>query len=308
MSSQRTSGGRTRRQHQEVPTRRRSLRLNPSPTRTPAQPSLPATILPSQEAEAAHAPVRRSRREAAEREAEHSEPTTRRRRNSRSAVMATERARVYILEIVTQPEGAFLTAHSNTYSNLGPLPMVLRLRVRDSRTGEEIAAEDDHPYLVAHVSLWDEEGEEMISPPNQTLFRGSLVASPQIFRDYRDATEFATFFIFQSLQVSQIGNWRLSVGLVGLWPAAIVPRRSARRISAESPRTGGDFARVFGRVLNIGPQFTNSEAYQQTDSEIARFLDDLRSQGASINSPPRGGNSSSSVRQSNSSDTGQSNG
>ncbi|KIM56495.1 hypothetical protein SCLCIDRAFT_1220300 [Scleroderma citrinum Foug A] len=129
--------------------------------------------------------------------------------------------RTYVLDVVQHPQR---TAEfgSATLSRL-PLapPIVVQLIVRD-RFGNSIIPEMELPFLIAHLSLFSDDGTRPLdmgasptgdTPPRRLLY-GNLVSSPQKLRDL--SGRLGLYFLFPDVSIRWRGRFQLGVSLLRL--------------------------------------------------------------------------------------------
>lgn len=133
------------------------------------------------------------------------------------------RGREYTLSLVSVPVQC-----TTTGGGLCEPPLIAQVMVKNTAAsesgaawvpaGSEILAEDDLPYLVASVSLWDAAGVTQIVPSSyrdRDAIRGNLTVSGQIYQDAEGLSRI--FFVFPGLQITRPGSWKIGVSLIGLW-------------------------------------------------------------------------------------------
>lgn len=188
------------------------------------------------------------------------------------------RGREYSLKIVSLPVQCTTTGHS-----LCEPPLIAQLVVRSTNEpdGVDVLAEEDLPYLIANVSLWNAEGTTQVFPqPDLTVsspLRGDLVASGQIYRD-TDGNE-RIFFVFKSLQILRPGRWKLGVSLIAIWPEP-----NSQNTDAGTVLVGIKSSTSTVAVPEDSP-LTASNI--QIDRDTRELLETLRDQGADISGSER---------------------
>ncbi|KAJ6581222.1 velvet factor [Mycena capillaripes] len=142
-----------------------------------------------------------------------------------------KRHRSYQLNVVQHPQK---TAEFG-YANLSRLPLtpptVVQLTVRDSH-GNSIVPQEELPFLIAHLSLFAENGMtplDMGSSPTgyrqgapQPILYGNLVSSVDHLEDQNG--NMGLFFLFPDVSVRWRGRFQLGISLV----------RIGRRVAAMS--------------------------------------------------------------------------
>lgn len=183
--------------------------------------------------------------------------------------------REYALSIVSQPVQCTITG-----SGLCEPPLIVQLVVKATSEPDapEVVVEEDLPYLIANVSLWDASGRDQVfpqlgsAPQRPTAMRGDLVTSGQVYRD-TDGRD-RIFFVFRSLQIVRQGQWRLGVSLISIRPA-----EDADQCDAGTVLVGVKSSAVTNAVPEDSPlAFSNV----QIDRRTRRLLETLRDQGADL--------------------------
>ncbi|EIW79198.1 hypothetical protein CONPUDRAFT_138355 [Coniophora puteana RWD-64-598 SS2] len=161
-----------------------------------------------------------------------------------SSFLNDSQTRSYELDVVQHPQR---TAEfgSATLSRL-PLspPIVVQLIVKD-RFGNSIIPDVELPFLIAHLSLYSEDGTRQLdmgtSPdatsttaPRRRLLYGNLVSSPQKLRDLQG--RLGLYFLFPDVSIRYRGRFQLGISLL--------------RISIPSCRTDA------AGVMSLGEQGT----------------------------------------------------
>ncbi|EGN92194.1 hypothetical protein SERLA73DRAFT_79797 [Serpula lacrymans var. lacrymans S7.3] len=97
-------------------------------------------------------------------------------------------------------------------------PIVVQLIVRD-RFGNSIIPEMELPFLIAHLSLFTDDGRPLdvgSSPtgevPPRRLLYGNLVASPQKLRDLQG--RLGLYFLFSDVSIRWRGRFQLGIALL----------------------------------------------------------------------------------------------
>ncbi|KAJ7807177.1 velvet factor-domain-containing protein [Mycena olivaceomarginata] len=125
--------------------------------------------------------------------------------------------RSYQLNIVQHPQ----KAAEFGYANLSRLPltptMVVRLTVRDAN-GNSIVPQDELPFLIAHLSLFTENGIASLDMGSSTtgqpppILYGSLVSSLNHLEDHNG--NMGLFFLFPDVSIRWRGRFQLGVTLL----------------------------------------------------------------------------------------------
>ncbi|KAJ7829654.1 velvet factor-domain-containing protein [Mycena olivaceomarginata] len=125
--------------------------------------------------------------------------------------------RSYQLNIVQHPQ----KAAEFRYANLSRLPltptMVVRLTVRDAN-GNSIVPQDELPFLIAHLSLFTENGIASLDMGSSTtgqpppILYGSLVSSLNHLEDHNG--NMGLFFLFPDVSIRWRGRFQLGVTLL----------------------------------------------------------------------------------------------
>jgi len=136
-----------------------------------------------------------------------------------SSFLHENQNRSYHLEIVQHPQR---TAEfgSATLSRL-PLapPIIVQLIVQD-RFGYETIPEMELPFLVAHLSLFSDDGTRQLdmgtsptgeAPPRRLLY-GNLVSSPQKLRNLQG--RLGLYFVFSDVSIRWRGRFQLGISLL----------------------------------------------------------------------------------------------
>ncbi|KIY70774.1 hypothetical protein CYLTODRAFT_429820 [Cylindrobasidium torrendii FP15055 ss-10] len=125
--------------------------------------------------------------------------------------------RSYQLEVIQHPEktAEFRNAHLSRLP-LNP-PLIVRLIVRDT-SGNLVMPEVEIPFLLAHLSLYSEDGQTRLDDPGQwgedgpPLLYGNLVASLDILEDAPGRQ--GLFFVFPDVSVRWEGRYQLQLTLM----------------------------------------------------------------------------------------------
>ncbi|ORX89783.1 hypothetical protein K493DRAFT_65468 [Basidiobolus meristosporus CBS 931.73] len=128
--------------------------------------------------------------------------------------------RHFDLTIVQQPDnGCACGDDTRDRVPLDP-PFIVQLVIRDGH-GNELPCGEDIPFLVAHVSLWSEDGSEprdiIQSAEGATrLLLGSSASSVNTCADPESELRQASYFVFGDLSVRVSGKYRLGVSLANI--------------------------------------------------------------------------------------------
>ncbi|KAJ6624968.1 velvet factor-domain-containing protein [Mycena sp. CBHHK59/15] len=181
-----------------------------------------------------------------------------------SSLLADTRARSYQLNVVQHP----LKTAEFGYASLSRLPLtpptVVQLTVRDAN-GNSIIPEEELPFLIAHLSLFTENGMtplDMGSSPTgpaygpgapQPILYGNLVSSVDHLEDQNG--NMGLFFLFPDVSIRWRGRYQLGITLV----------RICRRVpvmSGQSP--------AFMRRPHDAPRRPDSSALAETGTALAQ--------------------------------------
>ncbi|KAJ7695102.1 velvet factor-domain-containing protein [Mycena rosella] len=137
-----------------------------------------------------------------------------------SSLLADTRNRSYQLNVVQHPQK---TAEFG-YASLSRLPLtpptVVQLTVRDAN-GNSIVPEDELPFLIAHLSLFSENGTTPLDMGSSTTGRraapqpilyGNLVSSVDHLEDQNG--NMGLFFLFPDVSIRWRGRFQLGITLV----------------------------------------------------------------------------------------------
>ncbi|KIJ20832.1 hypothetical protein PAXINDRAFT_165674 [Paxillus involutus ATCC 200175] len=136
-----------------------------------------------------------------------------------SSFLNDSQTRSYHLDVVQHPQRtAEFGSASLSRLPLAP-PVVVQLIVRD-RFGNTVIPEIELPFLVAHLSLFSDDGLrplDMGSSPNgeappRRLLYGNLVSSPQKLRDLQG--RLGLYFLFPDVSIRWRGRFQLGVSLL----------------------------------------------------------------------------------------------
>ncbi|KAJ8585988.1 hypothetical protein M405DRAFT_796118 [Rhizopogon salebrosus TDB-379] len=125
----------------------------------------------------------------------------------------------YHLDVVQHPQRtAEFGSASLSRLPLAP-PVVVQLIVRD-RFGNSIIPEMELPFLIAHLSLFTDDGSRPLdmgtspngeAPPRRLLY-GNLVSSPQKLRDLQG--RLGLYFLFPDASIRWRGRFQLGISLL----------------------------------------------------------------------------------------------
>jgi len=145
-----------------------------------------------------------------------------------SSLLIDSHARTYHLEVVQHPQKA-AEFRNATLSRLPVTPPIIaKLIVRDS-SGNSVVPEAELPFLIAHLSLYSEDGERRLDtvPPMSTssprILYGNLVSSVDCLEDLQG--NMGLFFLFPDASIRWRGRFQLGITLL--------------RISSFSPGSDG---------------------------------------------------------------------
>ncbi|KAH7890725.1 velvet factor-domain-containing protein, partial [Phlebopus sp. FC_14] len=136
-----------------------------------------------------------------------------------SSFLNDNQTRSYQLDVVQHPQRtAEFGSASLSRLPLAP-PVVVQLIVRD-RFGNSIIPEMELPFLVAHLSLFSDDGSRPLdmesSPsgnaPRRRLLYGNLVSSPQKLRDLQG--RLGLYFLFPDVSIRWRGRFQLGISLL----------------------------------------------------------------------------------------------
>jgi len=136
-----------------------------------------------------------------------------------SSFIYDSQTRSYHLDVVQHPQRtAEFGSASLSRLPLAP-PIVVQLIVRD-RFGNVIIPEMELPFLVAHLSLFSDDGTRPLdmgtapngdAPPRRLLY-GNLVSSPQKLRDLQG--RLGLYFLFSDVSLRWRGRFQLGISLL----------------------------------------------------------------------------------------------
>ncbi|KAK9765451.1 hypothetical protein K7432_006207 [Basidiobolus ranarum] len=134
--------------------------------------------------------------------------------------MNTHTDRRFDLTIIQQPNNG--CACGDDIRDRIPLdpPFIVKLVIRDGH-GNELSCGEDIPFLVAHVSLWSEDGSETCDLVRRTdgatrMLLGSSASSVNVCNDPESEQRQASYFVFGDLSVRVSGKFRLGVSLANI--------------------------------------------------------------------------------------------
>ncbi|EGO22122.1 hypothetical protein SERLADRAFT_357113 [Serpula lacrymans var. lacrymans S7.9] len=139
-------------------------------------------------------------------------------RPQHSSFLNDNQTKSYYLDVVQHPQRtAEFGSASLSRLPLAP-PIVVQLIVRD-RFGNSIIPEMELPFLIAHLSLFTDDGRPLdvgSSPtgevPPRRLLYGNLVASPQKLRDLQG--RLGLYFLFSDVSIRWRGRFQLGIALL----------------------------------------------------------------------------------------------
>ncbi|OAX39799.1 hypothetical protein K503DRAFT_738707 [Rhizopogon vinicolor AM-OR11-026] len=136
-----------------------------------------------------------------------------------SSFLNDGQTRSYHLDVVQHPQRtAEFGSASLSRLPLAP-PVVVQLIVRD-RFGNSIIPEMELPFLIAHLSLFTDDGSRPLdmgtspsgeAPPRRLLY-GNLVSSPQKLRDLQG--RLGLYFLFPDASIRWRGRFQLGISLL----------------------------------------------------------------------------------------------
>ncbi|KIJ62049.1 hypothetical protein HYDPIDRAFT_115224 [Hydnomerulius pinastri MD-312] len=136
-----------------------------------------------------------------------------------SSFLNDGQTRSYHLDVVQHPQRtAEFGSASLSRLPLAP-PVVVQLIVRD-RFGNSIIPEMELPFLIAHLSLFSDDGSRPLdmgsspsgeAPPRRLLY-GNLVSSPQKLRDLQG--RLGLYFLFPDVSIRWRGRFQLGISLL----------------------------------------------------------------------------------------------
>ncbi|TDL23667.1 hypothetical protein BD410DRAFT_144806 [Rickenella mellea] len=159
------------------------------------------------------------------------------------------RGRIYELRVVQHPErSAEFGMNELSRLPLAP-PLIVQLIVRD-HDGTPIGAEDEAPFLVAHLSLFSADGNRALDSyrhptPQVRLLYGTLVSSLQCYKNLQHQSVY--YFIFPDVSIRSRGQYRLQITLLRL------SRVGAAGVVAQG-EAGGVLATALTNAFNVVPQ------------------------------------------------------
>ncbi|KAJ7576863.1 velvet factor-domain-containing protein [Mycena floridula] len=131
-----------------------------------------------------------------------------------SSLVFHSRAKTYHLEVVQHPQKA-AEFRNGVLSRL-PItpPIIAQLTVRDT-SGIAIAPDAELPFLIAHLSLFNETGQTRLDGgglPRQRLLYGNLVSSADHLQDLQGNMGY--FFLFPDVSIRWRGRFQLGITLL----------------------------------------------------------------------------------------------
>ncbi|KAH7922590.1 hypothetical protein BV22DRAFT_1037312 [Leucogyrophana mollusca] len=136
-----------------------------------------------------------------------------------SSFLNDGQTRSYHLDVVQHPQRtAEFGSASLSRLPLAP-PVVVQLIVRD-RFGNSIIPEMELPFLIAHLSLFSDDGSRALdmgssptggAPPRRLLY-GNIVSSPQKLRDLQG--RLGLYFLFPDVSIRWRGRFQLGISLL----------------------------------------------------------------------------------------------
>jgi len=135
-----------------------------------------------------------------------------------SSLLADPYTRFYHLEVVQHPQRA--AAFGNASLSRLPLtpPIIVQLTVRDP-TGNSIVPDSELPFLIAHLSLFSENGLTSLDMGSYTgpgrpppILYGNLVSSVSQLEDLQG--NMGLFFLFPDVSIRWRGRFQLGISLV----------------------------------------------------------------------------------------------
>lgn len=137
-----------------------------------------------------------------------------------ASLLADPQTRSYHLEVVQHPQKTAEFGHSNLSRLPITPPIIVQLTVRDP-SGNSVVPEAELPFLVAHLSLFSEDGLTPLnmgsnigtgnSPP---ILYGNLVSSIDQYEDPQG--NLGLFFLFPDVSIRWRGRYQLGITLTRL--------------------------------------------------------------------------------------------
>ncbi|KIJ55348.1 hypothetical protein M422DRAFT_151350 [Sphaerobolus stellatus SS14] len=125
--------------------------------------------------------------------------------------MLREKDSTYELIVVQQPStAAEFGNHSVSRISLAP-PLMVQLIVRNG-SGASIPADDELPFLIAHVTLHKASLPDGTSDPQPAGITGTTTANPFNLQDLNNQR--GIFFVFPDIGIQLQGTWRLLINLM----------------------------------------------------------------------------------------------
>ncbi|KAJ7623454.1 velvet factor-domain-containing protein [Roridomyces roridus] len=142
-----------------------------------------------------------------------------------SSLLAENQNRSYQLNVVQHPQKTAEFGHARLSRLPLTPPLVVQMTVRDAN-GNSIVPENELPFLIAHLSLFTENGLtplDMGSSPTgsglrpgmaQPILYGNLVSSVNHLEDQNG--NMGLFFIFPDVSIKWRGRFQLGINLVSI--------------------------------------------------------------------------------------------
>ncbi|KAL9713779.1 hypothetical protein Ac2012v2_003390 [Leucoagaricus gongylophorus] len=133
-----------------------------------------------------------------------------------ASLLADPQSRSYHLEIVQHPQRTAEFGHSSLSRLPITPPIIARLTVRDP-SGNSVVPEAELPFLIAHLSLFSEDGLTALNIGYETtlpILYGNLVSSIDQFEDTQG--NLGLFFLFPDVSIRWRGRYQLGVTLARL--------------------------------------------------------------------------------------------
>lgn len=129
-----------------------------------------------------------------------------------SSLLVEDSSRSYHLEVVQQPQRtAEFGSASLSRLPITP-PVIVKLTVTD-RSGNAVIPQHELPFLIAHLSLWTEDGRTRVDTrQGAPLLYGNLVSAVDQLEDM--AGNQGLFFCFPDVSVRVRGRYQLGVTLM----------------------------------------------------------------------------------------------
>ncbi|KAJ7861125.1 velvet factor-domain-containing protein [Mycena olivaceomarginata] len=179
--------------------------------------------------------------------------------------------RSYQLNFVQHPHPQ--KAAEFRYANLSRLPltptMVVQLTVRDAN-GNSIVPQDELPFLIAHLSLFTENGIASLDMGSSTtgqpppILYGSLVSSLNHLEDHNG--NMGLFFLFPDVSIRWRGRFQLGVTLL----------RISRRVICSPDSGQSPVARIYVSLCSPGQTLGVNIAVERLFSSSEHTMSDAR--------------------------------